>query len=257
MSVVADQPQLDHRVALGTVVPIDYLAWVRRTALTCFCVYAIVLDPRQRHPVGPVRHRTRSRRLPGLRVHRSAAAAVGHPRHRPVAVLRDVVRVRDHPRRGRRQGVRDQVPAAGRGSRATSTASCSSATTPTRVLQDHFWTVDDALVRQGRLAHVLHALHLRPDRDGCALGDDPSSVGPLHEAVRDRARRRLRDVHRLPHRAAVDGGEELPPASAADPQRRSRLHCDGTARRCTSAGRTRSTGATPSRPCRRCTPRSR
>ena len=33
MSVVADQPKLDHRVALGTVVPIDYLAWVRRTAL--------------------------------------------------------------------------------------------------------------------------------------------------------------------------------------------------------------------------------
>jgi membrane-associated phospholipid phosphatase len=42
MSVVADQPQLDHRVALGEVVPIDYLAWLRRTALTCFCVYAIV-----------------------------------------------------------------------------------------------------------------------------------------------------------------------------------------------------------------------
>ena len=42
MSVVADQPQLDHRVALGAVVPIDYLAWVRRTALTIFCVYAVV-----------------------------------------------------------------------------------------------------------------------------------------------------------------------------------------------------------------------
>jgi membrane-associated phospholipid phosphatase len=42
MSVVADQPQLDHRVALGSVVPIDYLAWLRRTTLTCFCVYAIL-----------------------------------------------------------------------------------------------------------------------------------------------------------------------------------------------------------------------
>ena len=42
MSLVADQPQLDHRVALGAVVPVDYLAWVRRTALTIFCVYAIV-----------------------------------------------------------------------------------------------------------------------------------------------------------------------------------------------------------------------
>jgi len=42
MSIVADQRQLDHRVALGAVVPIDYLAWVRRTALTIFCVYAIV-----------------------------------------------------------------------------------------------------------------------------------------------------------------------------------------------------------------------
>lgn len=42
MSVVADQPQLDHRVALGSVVPIDYLAWLRRTALTCFCVYAVI-----------------------------------------------------------------------------------------------------------------------------------------------------------------------------------------------------------------------
>jgi membrane-associated phospholipid phosphatase len=39
---VADQPQLDHRVALGSVVPIDYLAWLRRTTLTCFCVYAIL-----------------------------------------------------------------------------------------------------------------------------------------------------------------------------------------------------------------------
>jgi len=42
MSIVADQPQLDHRVALNAVVPVDYLAWVRRTALTIFCVYAIV-----------------------------------------------------------------------------------------------------------------------------------------------------------------------------------------------------------------------
>jgi membrane-associated phospholipid phosphatase len=42
MSVVADQPQLDHRVALGSVVPIDYLAWLRRTTLTCFCIYAIL-----------------------------------------------------------------------------------------------------------------------------------------------------------------------------------------------------------------------
>ena len=42
MSVVADQPQLDHRVALGSVVPIDYLAWLRRTTLTCFCIYAVV-----------------------------------------------------------------------------------------------------------------------------------------------------------------------------------------------------------------------
>jgi hypothetical protein len=42
MSIVADQPQLDHRVALGAVVPVDYLAWVRRTALTIFCAYAIV-----------------------------------------------------------------------------------------------------------------------------------------------------------------------------------------------------------------------
>jgi membrane-associated phospholipid phosphatase len=42
MSVVADQPQLEQRVALGSVVPIDYLSWVRRAALTCFCVYAII-----------------------------------------------------------------------------------------------------------------------------------------------------------------------------------------------------------------------
>ena len=42
MSIVADQPQLDHRAALGSIVPVDYLAWLRRTALTCFCVYAII-----------------------------------------------------------------------------------------------------------------------------------------------------------------------------------------------------------------------
>ena len=36
MSVVADQPTLDHRVALGAIVPIDYLAWLRRTTLTVF-----------------------------------------------------------------------------------------------------------------------------------------------------------------------------------------------------------------------------
>jgi membrane-associated phospholipid phosphatase len=42
MSVVADQPLLDHRAALGDIVPIDYLAWIRRVALTCFCVYAVV-----------------------------------------------------------------------------------------------------------------------------------------------------------------------------------------------------------------------
>ncbi len=42
MSVVADQPTLDHRVALGAIVPIDYLAWVRRVTLTCFCIYALI-----------------------------------------------------------------------------------------------------------------------------------------------------------------------------------------------------------------------
>ena len=42
MSVLADQPRLDHRVALDDVVPIDYLAWLRRTTLTIFCVYAVI-----------------------------------------------------------------------------------------------------------------------------------------------------------------------------------------------------------------------
>ncbi len=42
MSVVADQSTLDHRVALGAIVPIDYLAWLRRTTLTCFCIYAVI-----------------------------------------------------------------------------------------------------------------------------------------------------------------------------------------------------------------------
>ena len=42
MSVVADQPTLDHRVALGAIVPTDYLAWLRRTTLGCFCIYAII-----------------------------------------------------------------------------------------------------------------------------------------------------------------------------------------------------------------------
>jgi PAP2 superfamily len=42
MSVLADQPRLDRQVALGEVVPIDYLAWLRRTTLTIFCVYAVI-----------------------------------------------------------------------------------------------------------------------------------------------------------------------------------------------------------------------
>jgi len=42
MSVVAEQPTLTAPVALGSVVPVDYLAWVRRTTTTIFCIYAIV-----------------------------------------------------------------------------------------------------------------------------------------------------------------------------------------------------------------------
>jgi len=42
MSVVAEQPTLTRRVSLDTVVPVDYLAWVRRTTLTIFCIYAVV-----------------------------------------------------------------------------------------------------------------------------------------------------------------------------------------------------------------------
>lgn len=42
MSVVAGEPTLDERVALAEIVPIDYLAWLRRVALTCFCIYAIL-----------------------------------------------------------------------------------------------------------------------------------------------------------------------------------------------------------------------
>lgn len=41
MSVVADQSTQEPRVALGALVPIDYLAWLRRTTLTCFCIYAV------------------------------------------------------------------------------------------------------------------------------------------------------------------------------------------------------------------------
>jgi membrane-associated phospholipid phosphatase len=41
MSIVADQPQLDHRVELADVVPVDYWAWIRRVTLTSFCLYAV------------------------------------------------------------------------------------------------------------------------------------------------------------------------------------------------------------------------
>ena len=36
MSVVADQPKLDHRVALGTVVPVDFWRIVRITAMSMY-----------------------------------------------------------------------------------------------------------------------------------------------------------------------------------------------------------------------------
>jgi hypothetical protein len=42
MSVVADHSTLDRRVELGAIVPIDYLAWLRRTMLTAFCIYAVI-----------------------------------------------------------------------------------------------------------------------------------------------------------------------------------------------------------------------
>jgi len=42
MSVVAEQPTITRRLPLGTVVPVDYLAWVRRTTTTIFCIYAVV-----------------------------------------------------------------------------------------------------------------------------------------------------------------------------------------------------------------------
>src|SRR5215210_4696647 len=42
MSLLADKPRLDQRVALGEVVPTDYLAWLRRATLAAFCVYAII-----------------------------------------------------------------------------------------------------------------------------------------------------------------------------------------------------------------------
>jgi membrane-associated phospholipid phosphatase len=42
MSVVAGQPTLDQRVALAEIVPVDYMAWVRRVAITSFCVYGIL-----------------------------------------------------------------------------------------------------------------------------------------------------------------------------------------------------------------------
>ena len=113
MSIVADQPQLDHRVALGAVVPIDYLAWVRRTALTIFCVYAIVWT------------RDNGILWDRLGIARAVAvflvcAFVGRPARQwgilaidLVVVLRDVVRVRDNAWRCRRQDLRDQVPVAG------------------------------------------------------------------------------------------------------------------------------------------------
>jgi membrane-associated phospholipid phosphatase len=41
MSLVAEPLLRDHRVALGGVVPVDYLLWLRRAALTVFCVYAL------------------------------------------------------------------------------------------------------------------------------------------------------------------------------------------------------------------------
>jgi membrane-associated phospholipid phosphatase len=42
MSVVARRTSLDERVTLNELVPIDYMQWVRRVAITCFCIYGIL-----------------------------------------------------------------------------------------------------------------------------------------------------------------------------------------------------------------------
>jgi membrane-associated phospholipid phosphatase len=46
MSVLAGRSAFDHafdqRVSLAEIVPVDYMAWVRRVAITCFCIYGVL-----------------------------------------------------------------------------------------------------------------------------------------------------------------------------------------------------------------------
>ena len=91
---------------------------------------------------------------------------------------------------------------------------------PNVVLQQHFWHATGALVGRRRVEHLLHPLRLPGDRPGGAVGGQPSPVGAVHEALRHRAARRLRDVRRAPDRAAVDGGAEVPADRPAAPRTR-------------------------------------
>ena len=117
--------------------------------------------------------------------------------------------------------------------------------------------VDRALVGQGRVADVLHPLHLRPDRDGCLWVVVASSMGTIHEALRHGARRRLPDVHPRAHRSRRGWRRRTTTCCRRSPAAPAEASPPWVCTPLPTVGRTHSTGAMPSRPCRRCTRRSR
>ena len=94
---------------------------------------------------------------------------------------------------------------------------------PNVVLQDHFWEPSvrwyDVVASTTYMTHFVLPIII----DGRAVGDQPSSVGALHEAVRHPARRCVRAVRAAADGAAVDGRRAVRPVRPAAPRRRPRV----------------------------------
>ena len=152
------------------------------------------------------------------------------------------------------------LPGAGRPRCATSTGSLFFGHDPNVVLQQHFWHAPrsrwyDEVASTTYYTHFVFPVIAH----GGPVGGQPAPVGAVHEALRHAARRRLRDV-RAPARPRRRGWcraeVPVPAVRPARPAHRRGFYDLGF-KGFVKSYNVASTGATRSRRCRRCTPRSR
>ena len=250
------QPRLD-RAALGAVVPSTLALAASHDADVLRAIYAVVLDANRGILIGTASGVAAPSASSSSARSSADLAQWGVLLLDRVALLRDVVRLRDAPAAPRRPILRDQVPAAGAvGAQHRPVAVLRPrpqrrAAAPLLEVTVRWW---DKVASTTYMTHFVFSVIVMAR----AVGHQPSPVGALHEAVRHAPRRGCIMFIVLPTAPPwmADRSTTTPDHHLTRSAGRG-FTTIGFVRSAAQLARSPSTGATLWQRCRRCTRRSR